>query len=239
MPARWGLEPAASTAWASLRAARFSKHGSEPQGTASPLCRFQGRKHDLDAHRTCFNKLLNLSASCLKCSWAAWAVCVMGCLSLFSVGRCLFGARKAVWGERMSCSLRECHWSLNSSSLKPWIRGFRVSFLYSLGLKDNCWEQQLWHFSVQVRWKAKFVPKDKISTLPAGEKHWYNITSSNSEVIPHVITSPFLSFWNCLALGFLLLSRKTQHKEQSGSSPFGHPGQKCWQDSSWGLITSK
>lgn len=29
--ARWGLAPAASTAWASLWAARFSKHGSEPR----------------------------------------------------------------------------------------------------------------------------------------------------------------------------------------------------------------
>lgn len=167
MPAGWGLEPAASTAWTSLRAARFSKHGSEPQGTASPLCHPQGRESDLDARRTCFNKLLNLSMSCLKCSWAVWAGCVMGCLSLFSMG-ISFGARKVVWGERMSCSLRESHWRLNSSGSKPWIRGFRVCFLYSLSLKDNCWEQQLWHLSVQVHWNAKFVPKDKMRTFSAG-----------------------------------------------------------------------
>lgn len=122
-------------------------------------------------------------------------------------------------GKWMSCSLRECHWSLDSSGLKPWIRGFRVSFLCSLGLKHNIWEQQLWHLSVQVHWNAKFFPKDKIITFSAGEQHWHNTTPSNSEVTAHVITSPSLSFWNSLALGFLLLSRKTKYKEQSGSSP--------------------
>lgn len=74
------------------------------QGTASPLCHLQGRKHNPNAHRTCFNKLLNLSLSCLNAHELLEQCVQWGVIACFLWG-CPFGARKEVRGERMSPSV--------------------------------------------------------------------------------------------------------------------------------------
>lgn len=66
---------------------------------ATGHCKPSLQKADLDARWTWFNKLLNLCISCLKCSWAAWAVCVMGCLSPFSLGISFWGQESGVRRE--------------------------------------------------------------------------------------------------------------------------------------------